>query len=125
MEIKNLTCITCPLGCSLTVRQENGQILDISGNTCPRGADYARQEILSPSRTVTTTIEVKNGTERMLPVKTAHEIPKDKIMDCMKCIKIIRVQAPVHIGDIILENAAGTGTAVIASKTVQKADSDL
>ena len=98
MEIKNLTCITCPLGCSLTVRQENGQILDISGNTCPRGADYARQEILSPSRTVTTTIEVKNGTERMLPVKTAHEIPKDKIMDCMKCIKKIRVQAPVHIG---------------------------
>lgn len=121
MKIKNLTCITCPLGCALTVRMEGEKILDISGNSCKRGADYAKRELLNPSRTVTTTASITGGTVRRLPVKTAHEIPKDKIMECMKCIKEISVSAPVHIGDVLIADAAGTGVAVVAAKNVEKA----
>lgn len=37
MEKRELTCIGCPLGCSITVTMENAEILDVTGNTCKRG----------------------------------------------------------------------------------------
>ncbi len=36
MEVRELTCIGCPLGCQLTVTMGNGEI-KVEGNTCPRG----------------------------------------------------------------------------------------
>ena len=53
METRNLTCIGCPLGCSLSVQIENEQVVSVSGNTCPRGDAYARKEVTNPTRIVT------------------------------------------------------------------------
>ena len=44
MEVRELICIGCPLGCPLTVRLEGGEV-EVSGNTCVRGADYAKKEV--------------------------------------------------------------------------------
>ncbi len=116
METKHLICIRCPLGCSLTASLENGQVTSVSGNTCPRGEAYARLELTAPVRTVTSTVRVTGARMPVLSVKTASDIPKGKIDEVMAAIRQISVSAPVHIGDVLLENAAGTGVSVIATK---------
>ena len=120
MEIKNLTCIGCPLGCALTVETNNGEVASVSGNTCRRGDDYARKEVTRPTRIVTSTVAVSGGSLAMASVKTKSDIPKEKIMDIMKSIENVVVNAPVHIGDVIVQNAAGTGVDIIATKDVEK-----
>lgn len=113
---KELICINCPLGCALTVRLEAGDVF-VSGNTCPRGAEYGRSEATDPRRTVTSTVRIRGNKESVLPVKTAAPIPKGKIMECMEALKAAEASPPVAAGDVILENAAGTGIPVIATKS--------
>lgn len=118
MEKRELTCIRCPLGCAITVTLEGSTIQEITGFTCKRGEDYARKEVLDPTRTVTSVVFIDSESERMLPVKTKEDIPKDKIFEIMEALKSVRVKAPVKIGQVILENAAGTGIPVVATKDV-------
>ena len=118
MEKRELTCIRCPLGCAITVTLEGSTIQEITGFTCKRGEDYARKEVLDPTRTVTSVVFIDSESERMLPVKTKEDIPKDKIFEIMEALKSVRVKAPVKIGQVILENAAGTGVPVVATKDV-------
>lgn len=118
METKNLTCIGCPLGCNIQVEMANGEITHVSGNTCKRGDIYARKEVTHPTRIVTSTVRVENGNIPMVSVKTKSDIPKEKIMDIMRSIKEIRVQAPVHVGDVIMENIGNTGVDLIATKEI-------
>ena len=117
MEPRNLTCIVCPMGCLLTVT-EDADGLHVSGNTCPRGDAYARKEMTNPTRIVTSTVRVAGGRLAMVSVKTASDIPKGKIFDCVKALKDVEVKAPVKIGDVIVENVAGTGVNIIATKNV-------
>lgn len=117
---KDITCIGCPMGCQVTVELDDGVIGTISGNTCPRGSEYAAKEITSPERIVTSTVEVLGGLIRVAPVKTAGNIPKDKIFDCMACVHGIRLDAPVKAGEIVYQNIAGTGVNLIATRTVDK-----
>lgn len=119
METRELICIGCPLGCPLTVTIDGGNI-SVRGNTCKRGEDYAVKEILHPSRIVTSSIRVVDGEIAMVSVKTAKDIPKGKIMDIMKEIRQTRVPAPVHIGDVLIENCAETGVDIVATKRVEK-----
>lgn len=119
MKTIELTCIGCPLGCAVAVEMdEGGQIVGVTGNTCKRGDDYARKEVTNPTRIVTSTVKVEGGTLDMVSVKTKSDIPKDKIFACVEGLKGISVKAPVHIGDIIVENIAGTGVDVAATKEV-------
>ena len=118
MEERNLTCIGCPLGCSITVRMEGGSVISVEGNTCKRGDDYARKEVTNPTRIVTTTVRVSGGSEAMVSVKTKSDIPKDKIFYCGRALKNAKVEAPVHIGDVICKDIAGTGVDIVATKNV-------
>lgn len=122
MERKYLTCINCPMGCALTVETEGGEVVSVSGNTCNRGDTYARKEMTDPTRIVTSTVRVVGGKLDMVSVKTKEDIPKGKIFACIDKLKNVQVQAPIHIGDVILANAAGTGIDVIATRNVAKAD---
>lgn len=118
MEERKLICIGCPMGCPLTVSMEQDQVIRVTGNTCKRGDIYARKEVTDPTRIVTTTVKVTGGTEAMVSVKTKTDIPKGKIFESVRALKDICVEAPVHIGDIILENVAGTGVEIIATKNI-------
>lgn len=115
---KELTCIGCPMGCAVSVELENGSIGAITGNSCPRGKDYAEKELTHPERTVTSTIPVAGGDLRMVPVRTASDIPKDKIFEAMAQVRSIHVQAPVKAGETIIKNIAGTGVDLIATRAV-------
>lgn len=120
MEKVNLICIGCPLGCPLTVEMEGKQVLSVSGNTCKNGDKYARKELTNPTRIVTSTVQVEGGQLNVVSVKTASDIPKGKIFDTVSALKTLKVQAPVTIGQVVLEDVAGTGIAVIATKNVAK-----
>ncbi|MBR5302158.1 MAG: DUF1667 domain-containing protein [Clostridia bacterium] len=118
MKTVNLICIGCPLGCPLTVEMEGNEVKSVSGNTCPRGDAYAKKELTNPTRIVTSTVRVSGGKLAMVSVKTQSDIPKDKIFECVKALKDVDMVAPVKIGDVVLENVAGTGVNVIATKNV-------
>ena len=118
MKTVNLICIGCPLGCPLTVEMEGNEVKSVAGNTCPRGDAYAREELTNPTRIVTSTVRVAGGRLAMVSVKTESDIPKSKIFDCVKALQDVEVKAPVKIGDVIVENVAGTGVNVIATKNV-------
>ena len=119
METRNLTCIGCPLGCSLSVQIENEQVVSVSGNTCPRGDAYARKEVTNPTRIVTSTVRVAGANGGMVSCKTQEDIPKNMIFDVVNALKDVEVNPPVRIGDVLVENVAGTGVNVVATKNVR------
>lgn len=113
---RNITCIICPRGCAMTVKEENGK-LTVSGNTCPKGEQYAIDECTNPVRTVTSTVRVSNRHDTMVSVKTAAPVPKGRMMDVMALLRKTTVTAPVAIGDVILTDVFGTE--VVITKAVE------
>lgn len=118
IETRELICIGCPLGCPLTVEMKGTEVVSVTGNTCPNGDRYARKEVTDPRRTVTSTVRVLGGSLPVVSVKTAQDIPKNKIFDCMQELATIRVKAPVQEGDVIVSNIANTGVSVIATNEI-------
>lgn len=112
---KNIICVSCPLGCPMTVEIENGEVISVKGNTCKRGDAYARTEITNPMRSLTTSVKVEGGVHPVVPVKSAGPVPKDKMFDCMKEINAVSVKAPVKIGDVVIENILGLGVDIVAT----------
>lgn len=120
MAKKELICISCPLGCILEVDISDETSISVKGNSCKRGEVYGIKECTNPTRIVTSTVVVKNGTEEVLPVKTEKDIPKSRIFDCVRLLKNIAVEAPVNIGDVIVENVLDTGVNIVATKKIAK-----
>lgn len=113
---KNIICVACPMGCGVTVEiADNGDILSVTGNTCKRGDAYARTEITNPVRSLATTVKVEGGIYNVVPCKSAGALPKDKIMECMEVINAAQAEAPVKLGDILIENILGTGINIVAT----------
>ena len=121
METRNLICIGCPMGCPVEVQLEGDKVLSVTGNTCPRGDAYARKEVTDPTRIVTSTVRVCGSQSGAVAVscKTASDIPKGKIFDVVRDIAGVTVAAPVHIGDVVKANVAGTGVDMVATKEVR------
>ena len=111
--IKSFICISCPIGCALTVDVDN---LIVSGNKCKRGQVYGINEVTNPVRTITTTVKIEGGTHKVVPVKTQNPIPKNLNMECMKVLNRVTVKAPVKVGDVIVENILNTGINVVATR---------
>ena len=115
---RTLTCIGCPMGCTIEVElDENGKFVSSKGWSCLIGKRYAQGEVTAPVRTVTALVGV-NGRTEPLSVKTAAPIPKEKIFDCLNELKTVSVSTPIHIGDVVLENTCGSGIAVVATKNI-------
>ena len=118
MEERIITCINCPVGCRMTVTLENGEVTGVRGNTCKRGDRYARQEVTAPTRMVTAVIPVE-GRRLPLSVKTREPIPKASIGACMAQLRGLTLTAPIHAGEVVLSDAAGSGIDVIATRDVE------
>lgn len=112
---RNLICIICPRGCSLCA-QINPDGVTVTGNACPKGQEYAINECTNPVRTVTATVRVSNRYNTMVSVKTVTPVPKDKMMDVMKALRSIRIEAPAAIGDIVLKDVCGSD--IVVTKAV-------
>ena len=112
---KDLICIVCPRGCSVTVEGEIGA-LKVTGCSCTKGEQYAIEECTHPTRTVTSIVRVSNREDTMVSVKTSAPIPKEHIFDAMEIIRNLTAEAPVHIGDVL--HKAVFGADVIATKDI-------
>lgn len=115
--MRELTCIVCPKGCHLRADEEG----NITGNQCPRGAVYGRQELRDPVRMVTSTVKVTGGVDRRTSVRTSQPVSKARIGDVMDVIRQMCVEAPVHLGDVLVANVAGTGADLIVTRSVESA----
>ncbi len=112
---REMICIICPRGCSMCAEITDDTV-KVTGNTCPKGEEYAVNECLHPVRTVTATVRVENRDNTMASVKTQAPVPKENMMDVIKALRAIRVRAPLAIGEIILDNVFGTS--IIVTKAV-------
>ena len=119
-----LTCIICPMGCSMEVEVEtnaSGQkkVLSVKDNGCKRGEQYAAKELQNPTRTLTTTIKVEGGELPHVPVKTAGEVPKASLLQCMEVVRRDSCKAPVKRGDVLIYDLLGTGVNVVACADIK------
>lgn len=114
-ETKQLTCVTCPKGCSITVAVEDGAIASVEGAGCRRGEKYARAEATNPQRTVTASLCVP-GCLEPLSVRTAEPVPKARMADVVRAISQLAPQLPIEMDQVVCPDVAGTGVAVVATK---------
>lgn len=112
--MKELTCIVCPRGCHLTVDDN----LNVSGNFCKRGENYAKNELTRPMRNISSTVKIVSKTINRLPVKTSDNIPKDKIFQVMDEINKVVVKAPINVGDIVIKNVLDLGIDIVSTRTI-------
>ena len=119
-EEKKITCIVCPIGCKILVKSDGKSFELLEGNKCNKGIDYARNEALSPHRMLTSSILVNNGNWPLVSVKSSKPIPKNKVMEVLEVIKKKKVNAPIKIGEILIENVIGSGINIIATKSIKK-----
>lgn len=124
MADQSLVCITCPIGCRLTLIEDASEShgFRIEGNQCKRGTAYAIEEMTHPTRMIPTTVVIKHSHLKRLPVRTEAPVPKELIFDCMDEINKVSVEAPVKMGDVVLENILGTGVNIIATRSMAVVD---
>ena len=120
--IRNITCVTCPMGCGIKVEiNDAGEVISVTGNTCKRGETYAKNECTHPQRSLATSVRVNGGVHNVVPCKSAGPLPKEKIFDCMKEINKASANAPIALGDVLVENVCGTGVNIVATNHCPKA----
>ena len=112
--MKEFTCIICPRGCLLHVDDE----MNVTGNTCPRGKQYAISELTNPVRTITSSVRVNNRDDLLVSVKTSGSIPKGKIFEVMDEINKLSVAAPTRIGDVVARDILGLGVDILITKNI-------
>ena len=115
----NITCIVCPMGCRMTITKIDDEY-KVEGNTCKRGEKYGIQELIAPKRMVTSTVKINGSVLHMLPIKTSESIPKEMIFDVMDVLSEVSVNAPIKMGDIIIEDILGTGVNILATRSIEK-----
>lgn len=119
MDIKDLICIGCPLGCALIVELNGDEVIRVTGNTCKIGENYGKKECTNPTRIVTSSVLVSGGKSKILSVKTDGDIPKAMISDCINALRGVIINAPINIGDVIIENILNTGINIISTKNIE------
>ena len=124
IETLQFNCSTCPSECLLTVELEHtadghvAEVRSVTGNSCPRGDKFAHQELTCPMRVLTTTVAVSGGDEALLPIRTAEAIPLALHAQAMAIIRGLVVNAPIHMGDVVLENLLDTNINLVASMDI-------
>ena len=112
---REFTCIVCPNGCRLHTEVENGAVTSVTGNRCPKGRDFAEKECTAPTRSLCTTVKTLGGGAPVLPVRTAGELPKERLFEAMAVLNAYTQTVPVYCGDVLIPDLLGTGCAVIAT----------
>ena len=121
---KQFVCVSCPKGCVITLKKsedtdiDNLEDPDLTGHKCKHGIEYARQELIDPSRVLTTTVRIK-GISRMLPVKSSSPVPKERIFDIMRFLDEVEVEHPVKCGDVLLNNVLDLDIDIIATLSIE------
>ena len=109
-----LICIVCPNSCNLSIDDK----LNVTGNLCARGVNYALEELQNPVRTVTSTVRISGSMLRRCPVRTRFPIPKELIPDAMRLLDAADIAAPVEEGHIVVSDICGTGIPFVTTRSI-------
>lgn len=120
-DAREMICISCPIGCRLTVGVDAGGDVTVTGNRCPRGVEYGREELLAPKRVVTATVALKEGQIGRVPLKTDAPLLKQHIPGLLNEIYAMELQAPLSKGDVVIRDIRGTGVRLLVTRSVGKA----
>ncbi len=120
IDERNIICIICPNSCRLTVWRDGDGEIHIKGNQCTRGITYGNDEYTNPKRMLITTMQIENGIIPLIPIRSAAPIPKQLIFKAMRLVSERSCEAPVKIGQVLVENILGTGVDIIASRSIRK-----
>ena len=115
---KQFTCIICPNGCDIEAETENDKVISVTGQSCPRGEQYVRQELTAPRRTIAGSVLVRGGELPLASVRLTSAIPKNMIFPVMKEIHRVVLTAPVKAGTVVLHNVCSLDSDVIVTKNV-------
>lgn len=119
MKCRTFTCIICPNGCTIETKSEPGQEIEVSGNKCKRGKEYALQELTDPRRTIATSVVITGAELPLCSVRLNRAIPKKEIFRVMEAINQVRLQAPVAIGQVVIADVCGLGADVVVTKNLK------
>lgn len=120
MPKKEYTCVACPKGCKVEVEFEGDEIREITGYNCLKGKEYVEDEFYDPRRILTTTVKIKNARFPRIPVRTETGVPKDTLNCCLDELNEVELEAPVEIGDTVVEDVCSTGISVVASRSLEE-----
>jgi len=73
-------------------------------------------------RVLTTTVPIDGSKWAMLPVRTDKSIPRRLFFKVMGEVAGVELQAPVEVSDVIIENVAGTGANIIATRSMKRVE---
>lgn len=120
MPTKEYTCVACPKGCTVEVEYEDDEIREISGYSCLKGKEYVEDEFHDPRRILTTTVKIKNARYPRIPVRTETGVPKDSLDCCLDALNEVQLEAPVDIGETVVEDVCSTGISVVTSRSLEE-----
>ncbi len=115
-EHRAFICVTCPVGCSIDALVEGQELVELRGQACARGEAFVREELTDPRRMLTTTVRVRGGKLPLVPVRSSAPLPKHLLLDVARTLREVELEAPVQQYQVVLENALGTGIAIITSR---------
>ena len=120
MMEKIITCTVCPQGCRMTVTGEELHVSGVTGNKCPRGAEYAQSEFVCPVRTATSSVRVEGGVRPLVSVRSSRPIPAARMAELVELLRGIRLEAPVAMQQVVFENLWNSGVGVVTTAEVAK-----
>jgi CxxC motif-containing protein len=112
--MKQITCISCPVGCRINVDVLNGEHI-FSGNKCVDGTLFAETELAAPLHTMTIMVRTAFPDIPFLSVRTNREVPKEKVNKAIRLLSKITVKERKRIGETIIRNILGTNCDIIAA----------
>lgn len=112
-----LICIVCPMGCRLQI-SGNLENIEVSGNKCKRGIQYATEELTNPTRMICSTVKISGGIHKVIPVKTDKPIPEKHKLEVMELLKDVELKSPVKMGDVVVPNIFNTGINIVATRNM-------
>lgn len=119
MEQKEYICIVCPKSCRGNLRIQNG-CFEAEGFSCKNGEEYAISEYQDPKRVLTTTVRMRHGLFRLLPVVSRAEISRKVFKSCLQELYAIEVEAPIKVNDVIVKNIRNTGIDILAARSIER-----
>lgn len=102
-----LVCIACPLACRLTVSRSDEGDISVTGNRCPRGELYGREEVLAPRRIVTAVVPTTSPGFPCASVKTDGPVPRALVTELLRDLYARTVELPLRRGQALIEDFHG------------------
>jgi CxxC motif-containing protein len=112
-----IVCIACPIGCRMEVKGEGIEI-SVSGNRCPKGDTYGREELLAPRRVVTGVVRTGSAVYPFAPVRTDAPLPRGLMADLMAALAAGGTRLPVRRGAELMHDFAGSGVNVVFTRSL-------